>query len=408
MKRILITGAAGLVGRAVTEAAQSRGWSVRAWTHRHINLDVPVIVGDLQNVALADEATRDIDVVVHLAARKRDEEDSEDVNVDGTRILAEAARRNGVHTFIYVSTQSVRLSERGVYAETKLKGEDAARSAFPDTTVVRPSILYGDELDDLLMTLSRVSSLPVIPVFGSGGAVFRPMHVADFADALINMAVEEGVRGSTLDAGGTEEITFDAFLKLFQSLHKKRGPILHLPLWLGLLIARLPGSPITKSNVRGGAEVLPMDIDEWKRFIKTDSRMLKAGIMNAVKETERTNEARTLLRYVGATVKKELVDRYEDACRAHHVEKRLHLSLLLPLQDAWTRLYAPDALLRKKLLIAAAVYECDPASAPDLLPQHQSRIFVLLQAILIGLKSLVLIVLAQILFLFPSRIRRGA
>jgi len=415
MSRILITGAAGFLGEAVVNASQKRGFDVRLWTHqKHSNeTKQDCVHGSIQDVVLADTATKDVEIVVHLAARKSDEGDSVDVNVDGTRILAESARRNGVKHFVYVSTQSVKLQERGLYAETKLQGEEAARSAFPETLIVRPSLIYGDALEGLMLTLARVSALPIVPVFGSGASLFQPIHRDDLAEGLLTLAENESLHGHTLDVGGKEEVTFIALLRLFQSIREIKRPILTFPMWVGLMIASclqwMKKPPITKSNVRGGSEIVSMDLQVFREKGQPPTRPLRYALDSAWRSYKREEEPRLLLRYIGATPRPELEYRYRAACQKHGLLELLRTSaLLLPLQDMWTKLYTPSSLFRKKLLVAAAVYECDTASAETLLPKERSIVGVLVASIGIGLLFLVIVICSQALFLFPSRVRHGA
>jgi D-arabinose 1-dehydrogenase-like Zn-dependent alcohol dehydrogenase len=130
MTRILVTGAGGILGTTVLRVAQEKSIDVRAWTHRDAGVGGDMVVGEITNFALADRATRGIDYVLRLAARKRDESDSVGMNVDGSRILAEAARRNGVKHFVYVSTQSVKWKMiQRIHCQQTNKVNCMARSA---------------------------------------------------------------------------------------------------------------------------------------------------------------------------------------------------------------------------------------------------------------------------------------
>lgn len=415
MSRILITGAQGLLGQAVVTTAKKKGMHVRAWAHRKQAeeiKDVEWISGDIQDVVLADTATRDIDAVIHLAARKRDEPDSHDVNVDGSRILAEAARRNGVPAFVYVSTQSVKLRERGLYAQTKLDGEEAVKSVYPDAIILRPSLLLGNEMEGLIGTLMRAAGAPMVPIFGAGDAIFRPMHTEDLADALVKIAMHPDAKGKTLDAGGQQESTFNTLIKLLRTIRGSHGISVHLPVGLGLFIAKmssvLPRPPITRSNVIGGSEVVPMDITEFTRLASPSSRDLKEMLTESWHRSNEKAESALLLRYVGADANPALEQRYRTACSVHGVTKRLSSStLLLPLQDAWTRLYDQHGTLQQKLLIAAAVHEASTQSADALLPRNRSIVMVILHTLWTSVMGIGLFVLAHLLILTPSRTRHG-
>lgn len=97
-------------------------------------------------------------------------------------------------------------------------------------------------------------------------------------------------------------------------------------------------------------------------------------------------ETMVLLRYVMAASRivwrpaPEVVERFEAACRAqlagdtHRLDPLvLRHPFLLGGLDCWTRIRFRQSPLAKKLLIAAAIMECDPVSADWLLPRNWNR-----------------------------------
>lgn len=111
MQRILITGAAGRVGRAVRPYLRQR------FALRHLDL-VPVdagpgeeaIVGDLNDAAVLRAALEGVDAVVHLAAvhgHGLTFEASLDTNYRAVVALLEATQRSGVRRFVYASSHHV-------------------------------------------------------------------------------------------------------------------------------------------------------------------------------------------------------------------------------------------------------------------------------------------------------------
>lgn len=163
--RVLVTGAGGQLGRAVTERFEAGGCTVVAAGHDRLD------VCDRDAVLQAVTALRP-DAVLHCAAWTAvdDCEDDPDrawrVNTLATRYVAEAARRVGAH-LLYVSTDYVFDGTKdspyhewdaprplSVYGRSKLAGE---HEAGPDATVVRTSWLVGRHGANLLGTILRIA-----------------------------------------------------------------------------------------------------------------------------------------------------------------------------------------------------------------------------------------------------------
>src|SRR5258708_11531608 len=116
--KILVTGATGRVGSRLVPALLDAGHRVRILVrqqqdeiaNRLISQGAEQVIGDIMKPDSLREAFSDIDVVVHLAAffRSQDANMIHDVNVNGTRHVAEAAlRANEQMRFIFASTNLV-------------------------------------------------------------------------------------------------------------------------------------------------------------------------------------------------------------------------------------------------------------------------------------------------------------
>jgi dTDP-4-dehydrorhamnose reductase len=152
--KLVITGAAGQLGRALVECGGRQGWEVAA-------TDVPELdITDPQ--AVWGELSRQRpEVVINAAAATRvdDLESNPDealrVNALGPRNLAVACRRLGLK-LIHLSTDYVfdgakagpyvewdATGPLSVYGRSKLLGEEWVRQQCPDHFIVRTAWLYG-------------------------------------------------------------------------------------------------------------------------------------------------------------------------------------------------------------------------------------------------------------------------
>ena len=419
-RRVLVTGATGMVGPGVLRALLRDGWHVRVLVRdaSRAPADCTVAVGDMTDAESLRAACRNVDAVVHVAARKNDECDSVAVNIEGARLLAHVAAQEGVQRIIHLSTQSVRLGRRGTYGETKLQAERALDAGRVPVAHLRASVIYGDMPDGIVGSILGFARLPFIPVIGDGRPHFRPMHRDDLGSVIAAMLALPEATG-VFDVGGREEYTYDELVRVIVAAQGLRRPLVHLPLFLALPMARalralLPKPPITVSNVLGAADDVRFDPSPILTLTAVEPRSFRASLaaMLPLRAVAPDAEARYLLSYVGRgcalpVATDALTERYLRALRAHGVAEQATLAALpgyaaMLAHDWATRLRAPGCALQKKLLIAAAIREADVGSAA-LLPPTQSALAVAWNLLRTGVACVVIVPLCLIFMLSHGR-----
>jgi len=120
--------------------------------------------------------------------------------------IARAARDAGAKALVHVSAIGADAGSEAEYARTKAEGEAAVRDAFPQATIVRPSIVFGPE-DQFTNRLARLSRLPVLPVIAPS-CRFQPVYVEDLAKAIAAAALDPAAHaGKTYEIAGPQLFT---------------------------------------------------------------------------------------------------------------------------------------------------------------------------------------------------------
>jgi dTDP-4-dehydrorhamnose reductase len=152
--KLLVTGAGGMLGRAVVDAAARLGHDVQACSRA----DLDLVDADATRRALASARPH---AVINCAAytdvdgAESDWQAAEAVNATGAGNVAAAAAEIGA-LVVHLSTdyvfdgskrepwlESDRVGPLGVYGETKLAGEQAVAAANPAHAIVRTAWLFG-------------------------------------------------------------------------------------------------------------------------------------------------------------------------------------------------------------------------------------------------------------------------
>lgn len=428
---VLVTGASGFVGRAVLDLLLQKGYHVRALV-RSTESPLPAhpnlvrVIGDVRDLHSIEAGLAGITHVIHLAARKNDEKDSADTNVEGAKNLIEACRIAGVRHIVNVSTQSARLPKKGIYGSTKEEADTLFHAAHIPVTTLRSSLVYGDKESGVFGTLVRFSKLPFIPMIGNGRARFRPIHRNDLAAIIVQALEADVTTGKIYDVGGPDSVSLDTIANQIVERQGIRKHIVHIPVWVGLLMARvfsvLQHPPLTVSNVRGSAVDIPMDTTLLERDLGAlKIRSFAVGLTEifGVLPSSTEKEATMLLRYVLSGVGRwnpdsDTIELLLQAFKTHHVDghpihpRVLHSNFRLGLYDAATKMMRIDCLLQRKLLIAAAIAETQPASADLLLPQDASTFMVVIRCIDAVTASLFKLLCALPLMCSPRSLRTYA
>jgi uncharacterized protein YbjT (DUF2867 family) len=237
---ILLTGATGNVGSALLHRLVKDGRPVRALVRdpRRLGPDrvrVQIALGDLSDASSFRHALRGVTTVVHLAAAIRDQERQgatiEEVNALGTLRLVRAAERAGVERFVFFSALGTSLHSQSRFFRAKAQAELAVEESPLQTTVFTPSIIYSPG-DPWITLLGRLAMLPVVPISGSGRAVYEPIWSHDAAAAVVGLLQQNGSapQHRRLELAGPQRLSYDDMVRTYLEVKHRRRRLVHVPL----------------------------------------------------------------------------------------------------------------------------------------------------------------------------------
>jgi len=255
---ITIFGGGGFIGRYVCEELLKTGARLRvavrdprrAWFLQPLGSvgQASVIAADLTKPATVERAVDGADAVINLVGVFKG--DLEAVHVQGPAKLAAAARKAGAKALVHVSAIGADPDSPSEYGQTKGRGEQAVRAAFPKATIIRPSTVFGPE-DDFTNRFAAMADYRLLPVIAPKTR-FQPVYVRDLARAITAAALDPGTHGGkTYELAGPEAMTMRELNLKVAELAGCRPDLVEVPDFAAAGIAMfgfLPGAPLSRDQ----------------------------------------------------------------------------------------------------------------------------------------------------------------
>jgi len=258
MKKVVVTGSNGFIGKCVVEHIRARGWEPIAPGSQEWRLGMPL-------PPACDKA----DAVIHLASAllkaNTNLNAASALDMQGTSLLIEQHRDLNTagkrKKFIFVSSQSAREDAGNNYGKSKWAIERLLEQE--NEIVVRPGLVYDSKEGGVFGLFAALCKLPVVPVLSQKPCI-QPIEVHELADALLRIvAAEQPLRCYNL--GAPAPLTFT---EMIQAVAKRTGrppplgvhfPVMPVRALAALLDFGLGISPPLLERIDGLVAVRPMD-----------------------------------------------------------------------------------------------------------------------------------------------------
>jgi nucleoside-diphosphate-sugar epimerase len=254
--KICVTGGTGFTGAALVERLLEDGHELRVIdknpgialeTLRRKGADIELAsVTDRAAVARAVEGA---EVVFHVAAAFREigvpDSVYKEVNVDGTRIVVEEAKKAGARKLVYCSTQGVHghisqppgdenspIAPEDYYQQTKYDGELVVREHAGELeyTIIRPTAIYGPGDPERFLMIYRRVNKGRFPMFGNGKTYYHPLYIDNLVDAfLLAMQADTGA-GEAFIIGDEHYLSIEDLVRRVGKALNVKVFVPHLPM----------------------------------------------------------------------------------------------------------------------------------------------------------------------------------
>lgn len=239
MKRVLVAGATGYLGKFVCKEFKARGNFVRALVRSSRKLDGlsaspdEIVEAEITQPETLEHVCDDIDAVFSSVGitRQKDGLTFHDVDYQGNKNLLDTAIRAGVRKFVYVSVFDGPELRHLDIVDAHEDFVDELKASGIDHAVLRPTGYFSDMGD--FFEMARKGRVWLI---GSGENRVNPIHGADLAAACAD-AIEGDA--TEIDVGGPQTKTWNEVAALAFEVLEKPAKVSRVPEWLMWTAIRL-------------------------------------------------------------------------------------------------------------------------------------------------------------------------
>jgi nucleoside-diphosphate-sugar epimerase len=247
---ILITGATGFLGRNIVPLLSRRAKLrilVRPTSHIDDylnNPDIEIAFGDIETGAGIDHALKDIDLVIHAAARTKGRNYPEYYrsNVCGTHNLVCSMNRTKTKKIIFLSSQAacgpssaeIPLTEQdcsrpvSLYGRTKLLAEEVVRNSCLDYIILRPASVFGPHDTDVLRFIWFIKK-GIVPMIGLKDKYLNLIYVEDLAQIISRIIDKDAFNKKTYFVHDGNKYRLSAILAMIARMLHKNTHVIYIP-----------------------------------------------------------------------------------------------------------------------------------------------------------------------------------
>ena len=263
--QITVFGATGFIGRHIVRRLAKTGVTIRVPTRDPEKGLLLKPAGDVGQIVPFRCSTRnDADVaaaignsytVINLLGilSEKGRDTFQSVHVEMAARIARLAKDQGVSRYLHMSALGADARSTSRYAKSKAAGEEAVKTFFPETTLLRPSIVFGPEDHFFNRFAAMAKIFPMMPLIGGGKTKFQPVYVGDLAEAVVKILETSQSKSAVYELGGPEVYSFRQVLELIASVTGQKRPFVTVPWTLAkieaALLEWLPSAPLTRDQV---------------------------------------------------------------------------------------------------------------------------------------------------------------
>jgi uncharacterized protein YbjT (DUF2867 family) len=249
MKTVIIFGGSGFIGRSLIAKLLKQNFRIKIITRdleksSYLKTFAGPDILSLQEWNYNDFSKLDeifiknsiiINLVGILAERKKG--DFQKYHRNLAYEIAKKCHEFEVKSLVHLSALGVEKATSSNYAKSKLEGEKLVIKSFPQATILRPSVIFGenDNLFNRFKKMIRFSQF--VPIIQNGKTKFQPIYVEDIVDIICKAISNDFFQGKIYEIGGDKIYSFKHLFELVGYYCNKELKFNNLPFYQAKILA---------------------------------------------------------------------------------------------------------------------------------------------------------------------------
>jgi NADH dehydrogenase len=282
MKIAVIFGGSGFLGQSVIQKLLKQNFRIKVITQDKEKSAflktfaapdfLTLIQWDYKNFEQLDGILKNAYFVINLVGILAEEKKG-DFNKSHSELSDEISKRcHNLNTknLVYVSALGANRTSKSLYLKSKILAEEKVLQNFPQATILRPSIIFG-EGDNFFNKFAKMARpLGILPLINNGKTKFQPIYVEDVAEIICKSYDNKKVQGKIYEIGGDKVYSFKSLLEMVGSYLNIEIKFVNLPFAAASLLACFLEIATKKILTTDQIEMLKTDNVLSENNFKTD------------------------------------------------------------------------------------------------------------------------------------------
>tara|TARA_Y100001936_G_scaffold252786_1_gene314106 strand:- start:6504 stop:7445 length:942 start_codon:yes stop_codon:yes gene_type:complete len=256
IKNVCIIGGSGFIGQHIAHLLYAKGIRVRILTRRRENAKslfvlptIDVVETNIHDLSELGKSLDGVDAVINLVGIL--DGDFISTHIELPQKIVAACVQNRISRLLHISALHANSNGTSAYLRSKGEGEKIIMGSHLETTIFRPSVIFGPGDSFLNLFANLIQRLPVLPL-GSPNAKFQPVFIGNVVEVVVASLSTPATFGKEYDLCGPKIYSLKQIVEYVSAITKHKISILELGDCLSYLQAMclefLPGKIMTRDN----------------------------------------------------------------------------------------------------------------------------------------------------------------
>ena len=261
-KNILILGSTGFIGRSLTKKLLSKGHQITSPVRNPDKVKRNILSGDIgqiniipfnvSNLYSIEADVKEADIIVNLLGIlfEKPNRSFDTIHYHVPKVISDITNKYNKR-FIHISSLGSTTETKSSYLYSKALGEHYIETNHNNYSIIKPSIVFGEE-DNFLNQFGYMTKfLPFLPLYKKGNTKFQPIYLDDLTSFISKIidSDDSNFLNKSIDAVGPNIYSFKEILEMIFEIVKKKKRFINIPDFFaslqGRLMGTLPNPPFT-------------------------------------------------------------------------------------------------------------------------------------------------------------------